>query len=75
MERKVDLVTTVLTSMNAVWVNKAPMLLWAAIIFVSVLIGFATKFVGFILLMPLIGYATWHGYIDCIETKRERHFE
>ena len=75
MERKVDLATAVLSSMNAVWLNKGPMLLWAAIIFVAVLVGFATGFVGFILLMPLIGYATWHGYIDCIETKRERQFE
>jgi uncharacterized membrane protein len=75
MERKVDLATAVLTSMNAVWTNKKPMLLWAAIILIAVLIGFATWFVGFVFLMPLIGYATWHGYIDTIETKRERHFE
>jgi uncharacterized membrane protein len=75
MERKVDLATAVLTSMNAVWSNKGPMLMWAMIILVAVLIGFATWFIGFLILMPLIGYATWHGYIDTIETKRERHFE
>jgi uncharacterized membrane protein len=75
MERKVDLATALLTNMNAVWTNKAPMMLWAFIILVAVLIGFATWFVGFVFFMPLIGYATWHGYIDTIETKRERHFE
>ncbi|NCP63047.1 MAG: DUF2189 domain-containing protein [Paraglaciecola sp.] len=75
MERKVDLATAVLTSMNAVWSNKGPMLMWAMIILTAVLIGFATWFIGFLILMPLIGYATWHGYIDTIETKRERHFE
>ena len=75
MERKVDLATALLTNMNAIWTNKAPMMLWAFIIFMSVLIGFATWFVGFIFLMPLIGYATWHGYIDTIEIKRERTFE
>jgi uncharacterized membrane protein len=75
MERKVDLATAVLTSMNSVWTNKGPMLLWASIIMVTVLIGFATWFIGFVILMPIIGYATWHGYIDTIETKRERHFE
>jgi uncharacterized membrane protein len=75
MERKVDLATAVLTSMNVVWTNKLPMLLWAGIIFLSVLIGFATWFVGFVLLMPIIGYATWHGYIDSIEIKRERKFD
>lgn len=75
MERKVDLATALLTNMNAVLSNKGPMLLWAFIILLAVLIGFATWFVGFVFLMPLIGYGTWHGYIATIETKRERHFE
>lgn len=75
MERKVDLATALLTSVNTVWLNKIPMLVWGCIIGSSVLIGFATGFFGFIVLMPLIGFATWHGYIDTIETKRERKFE
>jgi len=75
MERKVDLATAVLTSVNAVWLNKVPMLIWAAIIFSAVAIGFVTGFVGFIILMPLIGYGSWHAYIDAIETKVERKYE
>lgn len=75
MERKVDIATAVLTSMNAVWVNKVPMLIWGGIIFTAVAIGFVTGFVGFIFLMPLIGYASWHAYIDAIETKVERKYE
>lgn len=75
VERKVDLATAVMTSVNAVWLNKLPMFIWGAIIFTSVIIGFLTGFVGFIILMPLVGYATWHAYIDTIETKRERQYE
>lgn len=75
MERKVDIATAVLTSMNAVWVNKVPMLIWGGIIFTAVAIGFVTGFIGFIFLMPLIGYASWHAYIDAIETKVERKYE
>jgi uncharacterized membrane protein len=75
MERKVDLATAVLTSMNTVWSNKLPMLFWAAIILFSVLLGFATGFIGFVVLMPIIGYATWHGYIDSIHITREREYE
>lgn len=75
MERKVDLATAVLTSVNAVWVNKVPMLIWGAIIFTAVALGFATGFIGFIVLMPLVGYASWHGYIDTIVTKRGRTYE
>lgn len=75
MERKVDLATAVLTSINAVWVNKVPMLIWGAMIFSAVVIGFITGFVAFLFLMPLIGYASWHAYIDAIETKIERKYE
>lgn len=75
MERRVDLATAVVTSINAVWVNKSVMLVWAGLIFASVLIGFLTFFVGFIFLMPLIGYASWHAYIDTIETKRARNYQ
>lgn len=75
MERKVDLGTAVLTSINAVWLNKVPMFIWGCMIFFSVVLGFITGFVGFLVLMPLIGYATWHAYIDTIETKRERKYE
>lgn len=75
MERRVDLMTAVLTSVNAVWVNKAVMLAWAMVIVASVVVGFATLFLGFMVLMPLMGYASWHAYIDTIETKRARRYE
>jgi uncharacterized membrane protein len=61
--------------MNAVWLNKKAMFFWAFVIFISVLIGFFTFFLAFLVLMPLIGYASWHGYIDTIEVKRERTYE
>jgi uncharacterized membrane protein len=74
LERKVDLATAVLTSMNAVWKNRLPMFVWACVIAFSVFLGFVTFFFAFIVIMPLLGYATWHGYIEAIETKRERKF-
>ncbi|WP_371193001.1 DUF2189 domain-containing protein [Glaciecola sp. SC05] len=75
LERKVDLATAVLSSMNAVWRNKVPMFIWACVILFSVFLGFVTFFAAFLVIMPLIGYATWHGYIETIETKIERKFE
>lgn len=67
MDRKVDAVTAVITSVNAVLRNKGPMALWAAIIVGSVLIGFATALLGFALTIPLIGHATWHAYRQSID--------
>ena len=66
LERKVDTVTAVLTSVNAVLRNKAVMALWALFIVLAVLIGFATAFLGLAVLMPVIGYATWHAYQDTV---------
>jgi uncharacterized membrane protein len=75
LERKVDLATAVLTSMNAVWRNKVPMFIWAGVIMFSVFLGFVTFFAAFLVIMPILGYASWHAYIATIETKRERKFE
>ena len=75
MERRVDLMTAILTSVNAVWMNKGPMLLWALIILLFVALGFVSYFFGMIILMPWLGYATWHGYINSIETRRPRSYQ
>lgn len=66
MDRKVDVVTAIITSINAVLRNKMVCLLWAFIIAVIVAIGFATVFLGFFVLMPLVGHATWHAYRETI---------
>lgn len=60
--RDVDIVTAVVSSINAVLRNKPTMALWAATIVVLTLIGFATAFVGLIVIIPWLAYATWHSY-------------
>jgi len=67
-DRRADSITAVVTSVNAVLRNKTVMALWAAIIVAAVAIGFATALLGLIVTMPLIGYATWHGYRESIDT-------
>jgi len=67
MDRKTDVITAVITSINAVLRNKAVLFLWACIIVVIVSIGFVTAFIGFIVLMPLVGHATWHAYQETID--------
>jgi uncharacterized membrane protein len=66
LDRKVDTVTAVLTSVNAVLRNKGPMLFWAGIIVLALAVSFLTAFLGLAVLMPIIGYATWHAYQDTI---------
>jgi uncharacterized membrane protein len=67
LDRRTDAITAVVTSINATLRNKRAMLVWAAIIVAAMLIGFATMFLGFVILMPLIGCATWHAYRHTID--------
>jgi uncharacterized membrane protein len=67
MDRKVDPVTAVVTSVNAVLRNRPAMVVWAAIIVATVAVGFVTGFLALVVLLPLIGHATWHAYRDTID--------
>jgi uncharacterized membrane protein len=37
-------------------------LLWAVLVAFLTGVGFATAMVGFVVIIPWLGYATWHGY-------------
>jgi len=65
--RDADVVTAVVSSINAVLRNRGTMLFWGFLIAVFTAIGFATAMFGFILIIPLLGYATWHGYRDALD--------
>ncbi len=67
MHRNVDSVTAIVTSVNAVLRNRGAMLVWLTLIVLGLLLGVATAFVGLVIIVPLIGYAAWHGYLDTID--------
>ena len=67
MHRDVDSVTSIVTSVNAVLRNKRAMFVWLTIIVVSLLVGVATAFIGLVVIIPVIGYAAWHGYLETID--------
>lgn len=67
MERKVDVVTAIVTSINAVLRNRLTMMVWAAVIVGCIAIGFATALIGLVVILPLLGHATWHAYQETID--------
>ena len=69
MERRVDMMTAVFTSFNAVRANIPAMVVWAAIICGGILIGFASYGIGMLFTMPILGYGTWHAYHEIIKKK------
>lgn len=75
MERRVDIMTAVISSINAVKENVPAMIVWALCIVTFVAIGFLTGATGFIIIMPLLSYASWHGYIAIIKHKGPRGYE
>lgn len=70
MDRKVDMITAVVTSINAVLRNKKVMFIWALMIALSIIVSFATAFLGFIVLLPMIGHGAWHAYQETIDASQ-----
>lgn len=66
-DRDADAVTAIVTSVNAVLRNKPAMLVWVMLIVGLTAIGFATALIGLAVIIPLLGYATWHGYLETID--------
>jgi len=66
-DRDADAITAVVTSVNAVLRNKPAMLVWVLLIVGLTAVGFATALLGLAVTIPLLGYATWHGYRDTID--------
>ena len=66
MHRDVDSITAIVTSVNAVLRNKRAMIVWLALVVLLLLLGVVTAFVGLIVIIPVIGYAAWHGYLETI---------
>lgn len=69
IDRDVDFVTAMITSLRAVVLNLDVMLLWAALVVSLTLIGFATLLFGLVITMPLLGHASWHAYRDLVEPR------
>ncbi|GAB4532147.1 MAG: DUF2189 domain-containing protein [Parvularculaceae bacterium] len=67
MDRETDFVTAIITSVDAVRKNFAPMLLWAWLIAVITAIGAAFALVGLVVAFPLLGHATWRAYRDLVK--------
>lgn len=66
VDDEIDAFNAVFASWKAVGENAATMTTWAATIFVLTLIGFLTFYLGLILILPWLGYASWHAYRDTL---------
>lgn len=62
LDRDIDFISAMLTSIRVVRENPVVMLGWAAIITVTMLVSIAPAFLGLIFTLPILGHSTWHLY-------------
>ncbi|MCC7321152.1 MAG: DUF2189 domain-containing protein [Rubellimicrobium sp.] len=62
LDRELDFVTAMLHSISVVRDNLPVMLVWAALIAALTLAALVPWFLGLIVVLPVLGHATWHLY-------------
>ena len=62
LDKEVDFVTAMITSVKTVLASPLVMLVWGAFVGALTLLAIAPVFVGLIVVFPVLGHATWHLY-------------
>jgi uncharacterized membrane protein len=66
LDRATGLDTAVRTSCRAVAANPGPMAAWGLVVAAGLAIGSIPLFVGLIIVLPVLGHATWHLYREVV---------
>ena len=66
LDRNTDGITAALTSLRAFAANVPAMIAWGTLIVVLIAAGFASWFAGLVIVVPVIGHATWHAYRELV---------
>ena len=67
LDRDVDTRTALLTSIRAVGENPVTMGWWAIFILIATGVSVFTLMLGFVVLYPVMGHASWHVYRDLVD--------
>ena len=62
LDRDVGLGQAVRTSVEVAWRNPLPIAAWGAIVAGGLLLGSLPLFLGLVVVLPVLGHATWHLY-------------
>ena len=62
LDREVDFVTALVTSVRAVAINPAVMLAWAVTVVALLAVALLPALLGLFVVLPVLGHATWHLY-------------
>lgn len=62
LDRDVDFITAMITSVRAVVTSPGPMIGWAAIVVILLIVSALPFFLGLLVTLPVLGHTTWHLY-------------
>ena len=67
LDRRVSVLQAVLTSWKAVLTYPVTMALWAFLLMALSMLGIFSLFLGLVLVVPVLGHASWHAYRELID--------
>jgi len=67
LDREIDFVTAMITSVRAVAASPGPMLGWALVIVMLLILSALPFFLGLVITLPVLGHTTWHLYRRIVE--------
>ena len=70
LDRQVSVLQAVLTSWKVVLTHPVGMALWAFLIMLFSLLGLLSLFLGLVLVVPLLGHASWHAYRELVDASQ-----
>ena len=62
LEREVDFITAMITSLRTTVTSPMPMIGWAATIVVLLIVSAMPLFLGLVVTLPVLGHTAWHLY-------------
>ncbi|MBR7779246.1 DUF2189 domain-containing protein [Undibacterium rugosum] len=72
LDRDTDAITAMIISCVSLFINVPACLFWGLCIVAAVVIGMMSWNLGLIILIPVIGHATWHAYKDVVGHPSDR---
>jgi uncharacterized membrane protein len=69
LDRDVRMETAIGTSVQVVLANPVPMAAWGLIVAAALVIGSIPALLGLVVVMPVLGHATWHLYRRVVEPR------
>lgn len=71
LDREVDFITAMITSVRSVTTNPGPMIGWAAVVVIALIVAAMPFFLGLFVALPVLGHTTWHLYRRLVEPEAQ----